>query len=243
MVFQKLRKEFLARPNIASILQNFDLKGEEDDHFKEESFNETARIFAQSWQYSKKEEIEEIAAGTKHCAWYSDKTDIGIHKMFWRKQLSRPFFSGGNPPCPLLTTLCMQRQEQDFCFECHSSLEFHHWLEGHARAMKIMPTMLTGRHTSNCIHNAYKVAATSVRNFTDEHDGIPAKKLIELHADRWQGKTRKNKWLSTTAMEAFMLNDENTETMVIQKCDMASHYANSMKQANVMREMNTKKNG
>ena len=193
MAFERIRTEFFEENDTGKILCKYDLASDQTENFKEETFNETARITAQHWQWSDKDStLEPINDAIKHCAWYADKTDIGIHKMFWRRQLSRPFFSGGNPPCPLLTTMCMQRSDQDWCFECHSSIELKDWLEGHACAMRIMPAMLQGTHTSNCIHNAYKVAETSVRNFSDAQDGIPAKTLLEIHASRWLGKTRKN---------------------------------------------------
>ena len=166
----------------------------------------------------------------RHCANKAEKANTTIQTSFWKRQLSKKFFTGGSPPCPLLTSLCMQRQPQDYCFECESAITFEDWLEGHARAMNIMKTMLMGSHTSNCIHNSLKVATDIVQNFSIQTTNVPVKDLFEVSAEAWKGKFRKHDWLNTQGMEAYLLNDEGMDTMVIQKFDLGTHYANTVKQ-------------
>ena len=69
-----------------------------------------------------------------------------------------------------------------------------------------------------------------VENFSDQTTHIPVKDLFEVSAEAWKGKTRKHGWLNTQSMEAYLLNDEKTDTMVIQNFDLGTHYANIVKQ-------------
>ena len=111
--------------------------------------------------------LVELVDVIRKCANQNAKADDTVQRVFWKRQLSKEFFLGSHPPCPILTTLMMHRYDQDFCFECHASKKFEDWLQGHARSMKIMPTMLTGKHTSNCIHNAFTIARDDMRSLCD----------------------------------------------------------------------------
>ena len=181
-------------------------------------------------QTDRKHYKDEMADIIRHCANKAEKADQCGQYAFWKRQLSKQFFTGGSPPCPLLTALCMQRQPQDYCFECDSATTFEDWISGHARAMKIMKTMLQGNHTLNCIHNAFKVAKEVAENFQDNPTRIDVKDLFAVSIAAWKDKIRKNGWFNTSSMEAYLLNDEKTDTMVIQNFDLANHHANIVKQ-------------
>ena len=235
MSFSKLRKEFMARPRVEQLCTKHDLHTLGNNlmavDFYEESFGEAMRVYAEKYQQTdSKHYKDEMADTIRHCANKAEKDEQSLQNMFWKRQLSKKFFTGGNPPCPLLTTLCMQRQPQEYCFECNSANTFEDWLEGHARAMRIMKTMLVGPHTSNCIHNSYKVAKEVVENFSDQTTNVQVKDLFEISKEAWKGKTRKHGWLNTQGMEAYLLNDEKTDTMVIQNFDLGTQYANIVKQ-------------
>ena len=92
--------------------------------------------------------------------------------------------------------------------------------------MNIMPTMLMGEHTSNCIHNAKEVAKKSLRNFRDTEATLNVRFMLLAKVGAMKGKVKKDKWVSTEGINVFMLNEENTDTMVIQKVDSATNNAN-----------------
>ena len=235
MSFSKLRSDFLYRPGVQALCNKFDLQmlgsNLADVTFYEESFNEALRIYAEKYDQTDLQMYkDEMADIIRHCANKATKDDMAGQIQFWKRQLSTKYFTGGNPPCPLLTTLMMQRQPQEYCFECDSAITFEDWLSGHARAMKIMKTMLEGQHTSNCIHNPQKIAKEVVENFQLNPTRIDVKDLVEVSKDAWKGKTRKHGWLNTASMEAYLLNEEKTDTMVIQNFDIGNHYANIVKQ-------------
>ena len=225
----------MARPRVEQLCTKFDLTMMGNDlagvDFYEESFGEAMRVYAEKYDQTDSHAYKvEMMDTIRCCANKADKDDQAIQHMFWKRQLSKQFFMGGHPPCPLLTMLCMQRQPQDYCFECDSANTFEDWLEGHARAMRIMKTMPMGPHTSNCIHNSFKVAKEVVENFSDNTTHVPVKDLFEVSKDAWKGKTRKHSWLNTQSMEAYLLNEEKTDTMVIQTFDFGTQHANIVKQ-------------
>ena len=235
MSFSKLRKEFMARPRVEQLCTKFDLQmmGNNlcDVTFYEESFNEALRVYAEKYdQTDSQVYMDEMADIIRHCANKAQKDHQCGQYAFWKRQLSKQFFTGGHPPCPILTTLCMQRQPQDYCFECDSANTFEQWLEGHARGMKMMRTMLQGPHTSNCIHNPQKIAKEMVENFSDHPTRIEVKRLFEVSKEAWKGKIGRDGWYNASSMEAYLLNDEKTDTMVIQNFDLANHHANITKQ-------------
>ena len=235
MSFSKIRKEFLARPRVEQLCTKFDLTMLGNDlagaTFYEESFEEALRVYAEKYYQTDLQHYKDkMASIIKHCANKAEKHEASLQHSFWKRQLSKQFFTGGSPPCPLLTTMCMQRQPQDFCFECDSAITFKDWLCGHARAMKIMKTMLQGPHTPNCIHNPQKIAKDVVDNFQLNPTRIEVKDLFEISKESWKGKTRKHGWLNTASMEAYQLNDEKTDTMVIQNFDLGTQHANIVKQ-------------
>ena len=235
MSSSKIRKEFLARPRVEQLCTKFDLQMLGTNlapvTYYEESFNEALRVYAEKYyQTDTKHYKDEMTDVIRHCANKAEKDEQCGQYAFWKRQLSKQFFTGGTPPCPILTTLCMQRQPQDYCFECDSAITFEDWISGHARAMKIMKTMLQGNHTSNCIHNAFKVAKEVTENFQLNPTRIEVKDFFEVSTAALKGKIRKNGWFNTSSMEAYLLNDDKTDTMVIQNFDLANHHANIVKQ-------------
>ena len=138
MAFVQFRKEFLNSQKTQEVCRRFSLH-EEKLSFMEESFNEENRVSGTKISETGDDyHMKDITGTVRHTANVAKKANNAkIQRAIWKRQMSKSFFTGGNPPCPILTALCMQRQPQDFCFECHSSNTFSDWLDGQARAMKV----------------------------------------------------------------------------------------------------------
>ena len=195
----------------------------------EESYNETIRALI-TWHRFEESHKERLLQNLRSASNVGTKTSTGAPYNFWKKQLSNSFKEICPMPCPLLSTLGMQRHEVSFCFECHSANTLEDWIEGHTRAMNIAPTMLQGNHTSNCVHNAKNVVKQCLRNYSDIQESTDVKFLFGAKMDAMKGKVKEGKWVTMEGIDIFMLNDEKTDTMVIQKCDAPTDYANTMAQ-------------
>ena len=196
----------------------------------EESYNETIR-YTVSWDRYEDRYEEMLTDKLRSCSNVGTKEASDLPFKFWKRQLSRGFANISPMPCPILSTLAMQRYDINFCFECHSSNTLEDWIEGHTRAMNIIPTLLQGNHTSNCIHNAKNIVKQSLRNFSDIQESKSIKGLFHAKVDAMKGKVKRDKWLSTEGIDTYKLNDEKTDTMIIHKVDEATNYANIMTQA------------
>ena len=184
-----------------------------------------------------KPELKDMVAKANNTNTFMQNTCKDLTRKFWKRQLSNTFTEGDAPPCPILTSLMLQRYDVDFCYVRHCAKTIDQWIEWHNDAMRKFPTMLTGNHTSCCVHNAFTQVVKQIQcfeDFTEEVDvtDILIKKLSE--------NTTKRCWLRTEGLERYMLSEECSDTLIIQNKDIAKHYANVMCQGDtVEREDNT----
>ena len=205
--FNEIRTQWLATQGQSAIAKKYGLASNQNSCI-EESYNEDIRTGIED-RYEDDEYYKNII---RKCNEELIGRDKDTSRKFWKRQLSRTFFTGDAPPCPVLTSLTMQREDIRFCFECHASNSFEDWIEGHARAMKIMPTMMTGEHQSNCVHNAHNIVKKNIKAHEDYAQRIDVYKLLQYKASK-----PSKSWLSTEGIDAFMLNESNTDTLIIQK--------------------------
>ena len=216
--FKQLRTEWLNRQEDKKIALDLGLLTEQETWY-EESFNEDIRQSIEDGYEPDKFYEEMIRECNENIIGKSKETS----RNFWKRQLSKTFFNGYGPPCPVLTTLNMQRYDANMCFECHASNTIEDWIEGHTRAMKIMPSQLTGHHMTNCVHNAHRVVKKNLKAHYEQCDRIDVSTFIKEK----QNKPSKQ-WTSTEGIDCYMLNEDNTDTLIIQRTDTSINYANTM---------------
>ena len=175
--------------------------------------------------------FKELIRKSNNSMTFMQTTERPLQKKFWKRQLSTTFFLGNPPPCPMLTTLSQQRYDVSFCFDCHSSKTIEEWIENHVESLKRMPSMLTGSHTSNCVHNAHTQVTRQILSFESYVEEIDVKDLL---CEKLGDKLTSRSWLTTDGIQAYMLNEECTDTLVIQKTDLGSHYAQTMCQGDTV---------
>ena len=195
----------------------------------EESYNETIRALV-CWNKFEERHRELILENLKSTSNVGTKVKSDEPYKFWKRQLSNSFREISPMPCPVLSTLGMQRHEVSFCFECHSANTLEDWIEGHTRAMNIVPTMLQGNHTSNCVHNAKNTVKQCLRNFSDIQESKDVKFMFGAKMDAMKGKVKEGKWVTMEGIDIYMLNDDKTDTLIIHKVDAPTNYANIMAQ-------------
>ena len=157
--WSQFRKNYKTTPSVMEIMNRYNLCTNYENCL-EESYNETIRALV-CWNRFKERHRELILENLKSTSNVGTKVKSDEPYEFWKRQLSNSFREISPMPCPVLSTLGMQRHEVSFCFECHSANTLEDWIEGHTRAMNIVPTMLQGNHTSNCVHNAKNTNAVS----------------------------------------------------------------------------------
>ena len=172
--FNAVRSEWLNRQTCKDTAAKYGLISDQETCM-EESFNEEIRQSIEE-NYEPDDFYENIIRKRNEEIIGKEKD---LSRNFWKRQLSRTFFEGNAPPCPSPTPSSMQRKDVRFCFECHASNTFEDWIEGHARAMKIMPSMMTGDHISNCVHSAYNVVKKNIRAHREYSDSIDVEKFIQ----------------------------------------------------------------
>ena len=225
--FAQFRRNYTAIPHVMETMNRYNMC----THYEgclEESYNETIRLLTTSWRFEERYDV--LLQHLQSASNVGTKTKTDAPYNFWKRQLSNSFKEISPMPCPVLSTLGMQRHDVNFCFECHAANTLEDWIEGHTRAMNIVPTMLQGNHTSNCVHNAKNVAKQCLRNYSDIQESKDVKFLFGAKVDAMKGKVKEGKWVTMEGIDIFMLNDDKTDTMVIQKCDAATDYANTMAQ-------------
>ena len=159
-----------------------------------------------------KPELEDMIKKANNTSTFMQTSDKELQKKFWKRQLSGTFFKGNPPPCPLLTALNQQRYEVELCYVRHCAKTIENWIEWHKDSLEKLPTMLTGNHTSNCVHNAHIQVVKQLQSFESFTEEIEATDPLK---EKLKDEKTKRPWLSTDGMESYMLNEDCTDTMVI----------------------------
>ena len=178
-----------------------------------------------------KKELEDMMKKCGNCSTFLQKSELPLQRQFWKRQLSGTFFKGMPPPCPILTALNQQRYEVEFCFQCHCAKTAEDWIHYHIDGIKKLPLMFTATHTSNCVHNAIAQVCKQINSFDKYVEEIDAKEYLDA---KLQNSHTKRSWLTTEGLQAYMLSEECTDTMIIQKTDTGDHYSSVMCQGDTM---------
>ena len=202
----------------------------------EESYQERIRDLIMDPRFSmetgkEQEELKDMVKKANNSCTFMQTTERPLQKKFWKRQLSSTFFKGHPPPCPILTGLNQQRYDVDFCYECHCAKTVEDWIENHVEGIKKMPMMLTGNHTSNCVHNAHCQVSKqllSFERFVEETD------VKDILCEKLKDTQTRRSWLTTEGIEAYMLNEDCTDTLIIQNKDLGNHYSYVMCQGDTV---------
>ena len=197
------RREWCATKNHKELAQRYGLIND-NPRCVEEAHQEKIRDAMMDPRGISQEELKDMIKKANNSMTFMQTTERPPQKKFWKRQSSTTFFLGHPPPCLILTTLNQQRYDVSFCYDCHCARTIEDWIENHKEAIKKMPMMLTGSHTSNCVHNAHCQVSKQLLSFESYVEEVDVKEILcEKLADT---KTSRS-WMSTEGIEGYMLNE------------------------------------